>query len=173
MENPNNLALLLSRTELLHNFVHDYDRVETSYRELLKRDDLTEQQRAVIANNLAVLLAIRHNAGSEALNLVNDALRYFGPGSDLLDTRAMAHLAAGDARSAVDDLATAIADDQASAIKQFHLALAQQAAGDIPSAEQSLARARRLGLKVPELELARYETLVSAIEDAGRKYRGD
>jgi hypothetical protein len=62
------------------------------YREVLARTDLSAQQAAVAANNLAVHLAEPETA-AEAEKLVATAMAEMGPHPDVLDTRGIVRLA--------------------------------------------------------------------------------
>lgn len=137
------LTLKLMRAEL-YDLQGKYDEVERIYRETLAEKDLSDAQRALIGNNLGYLLAMRgKDAGGldDALAMVNEAIDILGPTSDLLDTRAMVHLARKDSREAIKDLEVAISEEP-SGSKLFHLALAQMDAGLNENAKATYQKAR-------------------------------
>ena len=74
--------------------------------------------------------------------LIDQALSQTGPVPELLDTRAVVHLAAGDVQLALADLKSAV--DSSSApdpAKLFHLAVAQLRSGNVNGARQTYDRA--------------------------------
>jgi tetratricopeptide (TPR) repeat protein len=120
--------------------------VEAIYRELLARPELTPMQTAIVSNNLAFHLATPSTA-DEARTLIDAAIGTLGPHPDLLDTRALVHLALGDNKEAVADLEQAVL--QPSDVKFLHLAYAQFRTGETLAARKSLAASRKKGL-VPD-----------------------
>jgi len=113
------------------------------YREALRQKKISPAQAAAISNNLAYLLADPSNA-AEALSLIEAAIEELGPHPDLLDTRAMVFLAAGEALRAVEDLNEAVIVP--TPIRYLHLAVAQIAARSELAAKASLEKAKALGL---------------------------
>lgn len=108
-------------------------------------------------NNSAVLLALT-NRGNEAMPRANKAIDLAGPLPPLLDTRGLAHLAAGNAAAAVADLEEAIALED-SALRRFHLALAHKAAGNDQGYADNLQKAKEHNLaegSLHPLERARW-----------------
>ena len=132
------------------------------YREALQQKKLTPLQTAVISNNLAYLLADPSNAG-EALRLIESAIEELGPHPDLLDTRAMVCLAAGESLRAVEDLNEAIIVP--TPIRYLHLAVAQVAARSEGAAKVSLEKAKALGLESLHLS-TQDRTLLDRVEQA-------
>ncbi len=128
----------------------DRAKLEELYRSILARNDLDEYQRAVVQNNLAFLLAVSRR-GEEALQVIGNAIDQLGPRADLLDTRAMAHLASGRYEAAIKDLRTAIADGGGTVGMLFHLALAEYQAGDREQAAAALRQSIDRGLVEAEL----------------------
>lgn len=124
---------------------------ESRYRRLLDRDDLPPAQAAVLANNLAFLLA-RPETAAEAEQLVERALAELGPHPDVLDTRGVVRLAAGRTAEAVADLEEAVLAPSAN--KQLHLACALAAQKRLETARRSLEAAKRLGLDRRRLDAA-------------------
>jgi len=131
---------------------------ETIYRELLSRNDLEPMQKGIVANNLAFHLA-KPATIAEAKKLIDEAIDELGPLPDLLDTRGMIHLAAGESAQAVSDFTEAVL--QPSDVKFLHLAYAQLAAGDEAAAKSSLEAGRRRGLAKSKLSPDDRERLIS------------
>ena len=113
------------------------------YREALRQKKLSPPQAAAVSNNLAYLLADPANA-TEALALIESAIEELGPHPDLLDTRAMVCLAAGETLRAIEDLNEAVIVP--TPIRYLHLAVAQIAARSELAAKASLEKAKSLGL---------------------------
>jgi Tfp pilus assembly protein PilF len=122
--------------------------VEAIYRELLARPELTPMQTAIVSNNLAFHLATPSTA-DEARTLIDAAIGTLGPHPDLLDTRALVHLAVGENKEAVADLEQAVL--QPSDVKFLHLAYAQFRTGETLAARKSLAASRKKGLVADRL----------------------
>lgn len=142
--NPSDaLTLKVMRAELL-DLQGKYDDVERVYRDALAQKDISDAHRALVGNNLGYLLAMRNPAGSpaldDALKMVNEAVDILGPTSDLLDTRAMVHLARKEPADAAKDLESSLAEEPSGA-KFYHLALAQLDDGQKDKAQSSYKRA--------------------------------
>jgi tetratricopeptide (TPR) repeat protein len=136
---------------------------EVIYRELASAPDIDATQRAVVANNLAFHLA-RPDSVAEAKTLIESAIEELGPLPDLLDTRGMIRLAAGENSEAVADFEEAVL--QPTDVKFLHLAWAQFKAGDQAAAKTSLEAGLRRGLSASKLapdERARLKELESAL----------
>ncbi len=102
-------------------------------------------------NNLAWLLAVQTVPNADvALSLVDRAIELVGETPNLLDTRALAHLAKGLPELAIRDLEDAIAA-KATAAEYFHLARAYEAARRKSDAAQALQKAKDLGMTVESL----------------------
>jgi tetratricopeptide (TPR) repeat protein len=141
----------------------DDEVTERHYRRLLDREDLPPAQAAVIANNLAFLLA-RPETATEAERLVERAIDQIGPHPDVLDTRGVVRLAAGRSAEAVADLEEAVLVP--SATKHLHLACALAAQKRFEAARRSLETAKRIGLDRRRLDAgdqARLQTLEAAV----------
>ena len=147
---PGSIAIPLLEAELrgLQNRPQD---VEAIYRGLLERSDLSTMQTAIVSNNLAFHLAAPATA-TEARKLIDAAISTLGPHPDLLDTRAIVHLAVGEDEQAVADLEQAVL--QPSDVKFLHLAYAQFRTGDTAAARKSLASSRKQGLAEDRLSAA-------------------
>jgi tetratricopeptide (TPR) repeat protein len=143
-----------------------YADVIKTYKEVLASKDINIYQRAQVQNNLAFILALTKENAAEALKMTNESIQVLGPISDLLDTRALAYLAAGKPKEAIADLQTALADAPSGG-KYFHLALAEQQAGNLEGARAALAKSEELGATVnqlTELEKKSYNQLVAALK---------
>jgi predicted Zn-dependent protease len=146
-----------------------YDDAEAIYRGLLEKDS----QDFLAHNNLAWMLACRKKQVPAALKLIEEAITAGGPRAMLLDTQALAFLAAGKTRDAVRLLERLVAESPEDATHHFHLAQAQMADRDRRGAALSLRRARLAGLKVEALhplELQGYQRLVRDLRVAARTF---
>lgn len=161
-EDPDSVVIELLQAELFDLEGRTAD-VEKAYRAILERTDLSGPQTAIVANNLAFHLA-RPETVDEAKQLVDKAILELGPHPDLLDTRGVVRLAAGETKPALTDLEEAVLDP--SPTKLLHLAAAQVANKQLAPARQSLDRAKKLGL-VPEqlsaADKARYDLVEAAL----------
>jgi tetratricopeptide (TPR) repeat protein len=117
-----------------------------SYRQVLAG----EAGNVLALNNLAWLLARQGGQADQALALINKAIELRGPTPQLLDTRAVVHLASGHSRLAVHDLIPATAAEP-SASRYFHLAQAYWLCGQGRDAEQALRKARAANLTAQHL----------------------
>jgi len=161
-EDPESIVIELLHSELLEVQGRSSE-IETAYRTILEREDLAGPQRAIVANNLAFHLA-RPETVAEAKQLIDKSITELGPHPDLLDTRGVVLLAAGDAQAALADLEEAALDS--SPVKLLHLAAAQVATKDLAAARQTLDRARKLGLLPEQLsasDKARYDVVEAAL----------
>ena len=147
---PGSITIPLLEAELrsLQGRTQDVERV---YRELLDRPGLSPMQTAIVSNNLAFHLATASTA-TEARTLIDAAIGTLGPHPDLLDTRALVHLAMGEDKEAVADLEQAVL--QPSDVKFLHLAYAQFRIGDTAAARVALAASRKKGLNTDRLSAA-------------------
>ena len=135
---------------------------EEIYRNILARERLDPLQSAIVTNNLAFHLA-REDTAAEARRLIDAAIDELGPHPDLLDTRGMVALAAGDIKRAVADLQEATL--QPTPTKLLHLAYAQLQAGDTLAATRALEAARKKQLRPARLSAADRDRL-AALEAA-------
>jgi len=147
---PGSITIPLLEAELrsLQGRTQDVQKI---YRDLLERPGLSPMQTAIVSNNLAFHLATASTA-TEARTLIDAAISTLGPHPDLLDTRALVHLAVGEDREAIADLEQAIL--QPSDVKFLHLAYAQFRVGDTAAARVSLAASRKKGLNADRLSAA-------------------
>ena len=135
---------------------------ETIYRDMLANGELDAMQKAIVSNNLAFHLA-KSETAPEAKKLIEAAIEELGPLPDLLDTRGMIRLAAGENREAVTDFEEAVL--QPTDVKFLHLAWAQLQTGDQAAARTSLESGRRRGLAMSRLSPEDRERL-GKLEDA-------
>jgi tetratricopeptide (TPR) repeat protein len=165
-EDPDSVVIALLQAEL-RELQGRSDEVESLYRDLLARKDLAPTQAAIVANNLAFHLA-RPETAAEAITLIDSAIAELGPHPDLLDTRGVVRLAAGDARRAIADLEEATLSP--SPLKLLHLALAQAEDKQTLAARRSLEQARKRGLDralLTPADRARLERVEAAVGGKG------
>jgi predicted Zn-dependent protease len=146
-QDPESAPLRLLHADLLSLAGRDDDAVAI-YRDLLARKDLPSVQTAVIANNLAYLLA-QPDTASEAEKLIDAALVELGPNADVLDTRGVVLLAAGKTDEAIATLQDAVLVP--SAVRYLHLACALAAGQRMDDARKALSEAKTLGLDPQKL----------------------
>ena len=128
--------------------VRGHDDTVATYRSLLDRKDLSPQQAAVVANNLAFHLASPATA-AEAEQLIARAVAELGPHPDVLDTRGVILLEKGKAQEAVADLNEAVLAPTAT--KYLHLASALVSDQQMEAARKALAEAKKLGISSEHL----------------------
>ena len=163
-EDPDSVMLALTLAEL-REIEGRPEEVEKIYRDVLARKDVPPQLLAVLSNNLAFHLAQPATA-SEARRLIEAAIEELGPQPDLLDTRGLVHLAAGDTTRALEDLREAALE--ATPGKLLHLACAELAAGDADAARRTLERARKKRIANSRLvssDRERLQKLTAALAD--------
>src|SRR5262249_12615829 len=97
---------LLTHLAAVRRLQKDYAGVIALYQQALAQDS----NDTVTLNNLAWLLALNDRDSAGALQAIQRAIELDGPQADLLDTRAVAYLVAGDAVKAAKDLDEAIAE---------------------------------------------------------------
>jgi tetratricopeptide (TPR) repeat protein len=159
---PGSVVIKLLEAEKLNLEDRTAD-AETIYRELVALPEMDATQRAIVANNLAFHLA-RPDSVAEAKKLIEEAIGQLGPLPDLLDTRGMIRLAAGENTEAVADFQEAVL--QPTDVKFLHLAWAQLKAGDAAAAKSSLEAGLRRGLSAAKLspdERARLKDLETTL----------
>lgn len=133
-----------------------------------------------MANNLAWVLAMRsrdlpkpaaEKILEDAITAINDAIDRTGPLAELLDTRALVHLNAGDPKSALVDLKAAIIEDPREAVYHFRLAQAQIAVNQPEAARKSVNTANSLGLSLSILHLLEHASASSVAKSTGVNIR--
>jgi tetratricopeptide (TPR) repeat protein len=138
--------LLLVEMGDLQDLLGNYEAAEGFYRKALARAPAN----LMALNNLAWLLAQRKGQGTRALPLIERAIKVYGPRPDLLDTRAVVHLARGQAAPAIADLKRATREEP-NASRYFHLARALSMAGQSQAALRAFQKARASGLDLKGL----------------------
>lgn len=139
----------------------DYEAVAQAIRENLRQPGLRgsgTSAEASTLNNLAFVLGHRLGRGNkarcdEALGYCEQAIKILGERSELLDTRAMIRLAAGDVERARIDMTNALKDHLPGrrATMHFHMAMIQQLLGNPRAAAVELQTAIDEGLKIGQL----------------------
>jgi cellulose synthase operon protein C len=130
-------TLLLVSLAILRGQQEHYQEAEDLYQRAIKQGDRS----GVSHNNVAMLMAVKDGKGGEALPYINRAIELQGPQPDLLDTRGVVYLTAGDSQHAIDDLEKAI-EIAPKPAKYFHLAQAYLGAKNKEKARQILAEAK-------------------------------
>ena len=162
------LVLELTSAELL-SWRGEYREAINAYRKLLARFE----ESLALRNNLAILLSMTMNEHKEALELLEKAIEIHGPVADLLDSRGIVYLGAGDTKKALTEFYEVIKQND-SAEAHFHLALALAELKQFNDAQVSLDRADtrsisaqtlhpldRSRLKTLRLQLKQYATSAS------------
>ena len=146
----------------------NYDKALDLYRQAAEH----APRNAIALNNLAWILALQYKKGEEALALVGRAIDVLGPIPELLDTRAVAALAAGRTNDAITDLQEALGrtgvDAKVRASLGFHLAQAESRAGLKEEAEKAWRDATAAGLKGEVLHPLERTTYAKLAGELGR-----
>jgi len=162
-QHPEAIGLSLELAEL-RELQGNYTEASQLYRSVINNPKSPMAQQAAAKNNLAYLLAVHDNNGNEALPLVEQAIAYFGPTAELLDTRGVVHATRKDYEQAIRDLSEAV-EDRASGLKYFHLAWAHHLAGNADAATQAMQQADANGLKDEEISPLERERLLKLRSD--------
>jgi tetratricopeptide (TPR) repeat protein len=164
---PGETGLVLCLANL-HELRGRFQEAEALYRRVLERDPRS----AVALNNLAWILALRDGKGEEALAQVGRAVEVLGPIPELLDTRAVASLAAGRTDAAVEDLTQALARPNLDPKVRFsitvHLAQAHRRAGNEALAKKAWQDAHAAGTRVDALHGLEREGYENLARELGR-----
>ena len=139
-----------------------FEDAESLYREVLKKSE----NNPYAMNNLAVLLALRHDKLDEAMTLINKAVEIAGPVGAMLDSRAIVYLALGDAEKSLADMTDALADAE-TPVRLFHQAQACQLAGQTDAAITAMGKALQKGLtkeKLHPLEIPAFDKLKESVK---------
>lgn len=153
--------LLLSALARTYRASGKFDHVEATYRKILE----ISPDSVIALNNLAVLLTLRETKGKEARQLIDRAVELGGPGTALLDSRAMVELAAGDDEAAIKDLEEATADEPLPEC-YFHLAQAYLRRNHLNAAAEAIEKARSIGLdehSLHPLERDAYQQILALV----------
>ena len=143
----NQPAPLLPVLAELHARQGQYDKSITDYRAVLAKDPRNFQA----MNNLGLALARTGQNLDDAIKLVNDALAITGPMAEVLDSRAIVHIARHEPEKALDDLAAVVKDD-GTAEHYFHQAWAWSLAGKKTEATAAFSEAVKKGLNPSDLD---------------------
>jgi tetratricopeptide (TPR) repeat protein len=143
----NHTLSLLPVIAELHEQQRQYDKSMADYREILAKDPRNYQA----MNNLGLSLTRAGQNLDESLKLVNEALEIKGPMAELLDSRAIVHIARQEPEKALEDLAAAIKSD-GGAKQYFHQAWAYWLAGKKAEASVAFGAAIKKGLDPLDLD---------------------
>jgi tetratricopeptide (TPR) repeat protein len=160
---------LMNDLAAVHRLQKNYAAMIELYQRIIRKDPTD----TTTLNNLAWVLALNSRNGAEALQTIQRAIELDGPQANLLDTRAVAYIVAGDHRNALQDIKEAMAE-QATAHRYFHLAQVHQLAGDSSAAREALQRALRLGLSesgVDPLEVDAFQRLRTELDSTATSSR--
>ncbi|MFM7150958.1 MAG: tetratricopeptide repeat protein, partial [Gemmataceae bacterium] len=142
---PDNQQIQLQLADL-YDFMGQYEKAADSYRQVLKK----APDNIVALNNLAWLQAYQAGQVNQALEMINRAVQGAGRRADLLDTRAMVHLALKDTASALSDLKEANKEGD-SPTRLFHLARVLHEDRDTSKAREILRQAKAKGFQLTQL----------------------
>ncbi len=140
------ISLLMVLAEL-HERQRQFDKSIADYREVLAK----QPQNYKAINNLGLSLARGGQNLDEALKLIDDALAIRGPMAEVLDSRALVHIARQEPDKALEDLAASI-HDEGSGEQYFHQAWAYWLAGKKTEAATAFATAKKKGLDPKNLD---------------------
>ena len=161
--NPDNASFLIQRAEF-EDVIGNSAKAEKWLRKYLDTAvGVTPLQKAVVANNLAYMLALRGEK-EESYKLSQDAMRTLGPTADLRDTLGMIYLARGETQNAIREFEAAIGDGGVTSFKFVHLAMANEAAEDYSASATAVLRAFEMGLKLPQLSTMERERFGKLLE---------
>ncbi len=124
-----------------------YAEAEKCYREVISKD----ANNGAALNNLAMLFVAQGARLEEGLRVINTTIDYW-PSTSKLDTRAILYLANNEPQKALADMNVVLSDSETPTYL-FHLARIYYQMGQKSEAAQTLARARKAGLKESELGL--------------------
>lgn len=164
---PESVGLTRELAEL-REMQGNYAEAAKLYRQIVDNPKAPPIQVAAAANNLSYLLAVHDNNGKDALPLAEQAIAYFGPTAELLDTRGVAYVAQKDYEQAVRDLSEAV-EDKPNGLKYFHLAWAHHLAGDGEAAREALNQADASGLSDDEISPLERDRLLKLRDEVKAK----
>jgi tetratricopeptide (TPR) repeat protein len=165
---PENLTYLIQQAEF-EDVLGNYDEAEKWLRTYMETSSVSSLQKAVVANNLAYMLALKGES-DESLKLVDFAMNILGPTADLRDTLGMVHLANQKPVMALKEFEAAISDGGATAFKYVHVAMAQLFNGKKVQAAAAVKESVRKGLEtfqLTKLEFENYRTMVDQLKEEG------
>ncbi|MGB6042010.1 MAG: tetratricopeptide repeat protein, partial [Pirellulales bacterium] len=161
-QDPGDVTLSMNWASVLHAMGKSDD-AQSVLKAALKAD-LSRRERGILVNNLAYLNATRGNVDADTIRLVETAVELIGPSRDVLDSRAMIHLAQGNCEKAVKDLENATMFGTDSGILYFHLALAYQCEDDREAAKRTMEKAKAVDFaprRLSTIEREKYHELAS------------
>ncbi len=144
-KHPDSAQLLVCQADL-RDLQGRYPEAVELYRQALKKDS----DHVMALNNLAYLLILKDRNSTAATELLDHAVAVAGPLPELLDTRALIHLARGHAEAARKDLEEGLAEAPRGALF-FHLAQAHHLARNRSAAVLALQKANKVGLQAAQL----------------------
>ena len=159
-EKPQLMTYLLCLGNL-NERLGEYRKAEEMYRTAINVND----PEGIASNNLAWLIVLlKRERGTDALDLINRAIRAKGEIPEYLDTRGMIYLNAGEKERAIDDLKKAVYAAP-SPPKYFHLAQAYLQLNENEKARKALEDGKTRGLPVGlhPLEVADYKQVSSKL----------
>ncbi|HEX6964059.1 MAG TPA: hypothetical protein VF175_19480, partial [Lacipirellula sp.] len=170
-DDPESARRLVFEAEMLE--VQDkFEESIAAYNRLLARDDMPRLVRATALNNLSFILALQSKKPEDldlALRSVNEAIEILGPISDILDTRALIYVAAGEFDKAAEDMRLSVMVTPTPS-KYYHLAVAELGAGNEAGAKAAWQRAQADGIapdKVSELERDQLQEFAEKMKQLG------
>ena len=150
-------AATVSASESKKNYQKAFDLIKD-----VPLEKMSDNQRGLLANNLAYMRIKTGGDADEALENIDTAFSLLGPRIELLDTRAAIHIEKGEFDRAIEDLKQATLFKVDSGIYYFHLALAYQGKGDRDAAASALQQAEDLKFtseKIDGLDREKYVKL--------------
>jgi tetratricopeptide (TPR) repeat protein len=145
-KNPSSVALQICMADL-KDLEGRFEEAATLYRRILQQDG----RNFLALNNLAWLLAQEKGTAAEALELIQRAIEIAGPQPELLDTKAVALLAAGQTEQSISTLEDLVVnptlDMRLGSSLHFHLASAYHSVGKTKEADREMDLAKRSGLR--------------------------
>ncbi len=137
-------AVLRARLGMIWLRQSRFDEAEGLFRRLLA----TDPENVEALNSLAWLLALRDNdKAPEALQLINRAIELHGAKPNLLDTRAVVMIRAGQGQQAISDLRVAQDQNPRNVDYARHRAWAYQSAGKIDEAREFWRSAEEMNFR--------------------------
>jgi Tfp pilus assembly protein PilF len=159
-QEPNSARILAAYASLLSA------QGRTSEAELLYRQILNRYPDSVVVlNNLAWLLAVQNQRLTEALELINSAIKNGGPLATFLDTRALVLIKMGKYDAAIAELNQAMKEEPSPTVR-LHLAQAMLLSGDDAGAMKAIRTAKEEGLSLQSLhrlEQPNYRTVATRL----------
>jgi len=141
-QKPKSIGLLMPLADL-QDLRGRFPDAAKLYKEVLQLDP----DNGLAMNNLAWLLALGNDQVGQAKDLVERAIQLYGPSPELLDTRAVVHLALKNPDAALADLQKAANLDKPTGYRLFHTARAHHLKNNLDAALDAFRKARELGLE--------------------------